>query len=194
VRKYSNHFKNLILKISFKTATQPPYIINTVPPTLLPPTCNFCPNLPLEKKENCKKICSSNQFWNGKLCVSQSDCSCYVGHFEYKVGTSYQGQDCRKCTCTLGGVPQCQTKVCPPCKNPAHQSIMTPSCECVCRPCPEESIICPNSKVCVPKEQWCDGIDHCSDDEKNCTITPPRQPRNFYFSRIINFKLIIFIF
>ncbi|XP_059485087.1 hemocytin isoform X2 [Neocloeon triangulifer] len=130
--------------------------------------CRLCPNLPNEKTENCLP-CLNGLLWNGLDCVPQADCSCYVGQLEYPVGTPFELQDCRQCQCTLGGVEQCQIKVCPVCQDPKHHSVLTQTCACICKPCPEDSVICPSSRTCVLKTQWCDGVEHCPDDERNCT-------------------------
>ncbi|CAB3386136.1 Hypothetical predicted protein [Cloeon dipterum] len=153
-----------------------PYMTEAYEPTTTSPEvtsrfaeCNPCPNLPQERLSGCSP-CEGGLLWGGESCVEAVDCSCFVGHIEYPVGSRFQLEGCLECRCALGGATQCQPVVCAKCAD-GLRSILTPTCICVCQPCPQGELICPSSGACVPREQWCDGIDHCTDDEKNCTQT-----------------------
>ncbi|KAG8238940.1 hypothetical protein J437_LFUL000778, partial [Ladona fulva] len=51
---------------------------------------------------------------------------------------------------------------------------MSPTCSCVCKPCPTNMRLCPTSEICIKEELWCNGIEDCPDDEINCTeLTTP---------------------
>lgn len=48
---------------------------------------------------------------------------------------------------------------------------LTENCECLCEPCTNNTKICPTSKICLPLEKWCDGLQDCPDDELECTTS-----------------------
>ena len=78
--------------------------------------------------------------------------------------------NCEECLCMKDGVAHCKPKVCPPCSL-GLRSQLTLDCSCICKHCEPGSKICPSSQTCVPVENWCDGIEHCPDDELNCKDT-----------------------
>lgn len=49
---------------------------------------------------------------------------------------------------------------------------LTEKCECLCEPCLNNTKICPTSKICLPLDKWCDGLQDCPDDELECTTIP----------------------
>lgn len=54
------------------------------------------------------------------------------------------------------------------------QSVLTTTCACICKPCGENKMLCPNSNVCMNISAWCNGVKDCPDDEINCTTTTPK--------------------
>lgn len=49
------------------------------------------------------------------------------------------------------------------------QVVVTELCSCVCKPCPFGTRHCPTSNICLNETLWCNGVQDCPDDEKNCT-------------------------
>lgn len=95
--------------------------------------------------------------------------------FRYNVGTSYISEDCQECICTLGGTPFCQPRKCDSCQKPGMRPVINELCNCVCKPCPTATRHCPTSDICIDENLWCNGIQDCPDDEKDCynvTSTP----------------------
>lgn len=79
---------------------------------------------PIIHKENCNVChgvtnnecnCKSDTWWNGESCGLRSECPCVLGVMTYPVGTVYYLENCQRCTCTLGGLPDCALKLCAPC-------------------------------------------------------------------------------
>ena len=51
---------------------------------------------------------------------------------------------------------------------------MTHACDCLCKPCPKGTILCPTNDECLSYDKWCDGIQHCPDDEdESCKSSTP---------------------
>lgn len=53
------------------------------------------------------------------------------------------------------------------------RSMLTATCGCVCKPCPEGKRLCPTSDICIDEAMWCNGVQDCPDDEKGCPTTVP---------------------
>lgn len=53
---------------------------------------------------------------------------------------------------------------------------LSESCECLCTECPTGSRICPTSHTCLDIEKWCDGLEDCPDDERDCTTSSVTSP------------------
>lgn len=70
----------------------------------------------------------------------------------------------------MNGVPECQSKLCNPCK-PGLQSVITELCGCTCKPCPPGMRLCPTSNICIREADWCNGVKDCPDDETGCKIS-----------------------
>lgn len=87
----------------------------------------------------------------------------------YAVGSIYKSEDCQQCSCTLGGIPFCIPKKCDPCSEPDMQVVVTELCGCICKPCPYGERYCPTSNVCLNETLWCNGVQDCPDDERNCS-------------------------
>lgn len=115
-------------------------------------------------------VCNLPLYWSGSECVPQSQCPCMEGHISYEIGETYQTEDCSDCICKIGGVPDCKPKVCTPCKKGFRRELPN-SCSCKCVKCPEDTILCETSGECIAESSWCDGIQDCPDDEKNCLVT-----------------------
>lgn len=92
----------------------------------------------------------------------------YFSRFARNV--TMMNDNCDECLCMKDGVAHCKPKVCPPCSSGLRSQI-TLDCSCICKHCEPGSKICPSSQTCVPVENWCDGIEHCPDDEINCRDT-----------------------
>lgn len=134
--------------------------------------CNVCHPI-FEDKINLGCKCKDSLWWNGQECVEKQLCPCVVDHLPYAVGSIFETGDCQKCLCAMGGVSDCKLKACEPCNEPNMQSVVTELCGCVCKPCPEDMILCKTSNVCIKKSSWCDGIKDCPDDETNCEVKLP---------------------
>ncbi|XP_075237780.1 hemolectin [Lycorma delicatula] len=136
--------------------------------TTVKTACIVCPGI--LPSESCDCTAESNLWWDGEQCSLRARCPCIVGHLTYAVGTVYDTEDCYKCTCTLGGLPDCIKKTCPSCEE-GFQSTMNSLCDCSCQPCPQGTVLCKTSNKCINSTQWCDGFIDCLDDEINCTTT-----------------------
>jgi len=135
--------------------------------TLFELECNVCDGISQTlNNEDCR--CKNPYWWDGESCIPKQECPCIVGHVSYAVGSMYETEDCQECMCTLGGTAVCQPKKCESCREPELQSIIGKLCACLCKPCPQNTKYCPTSNVCVNETAWCDGIQDCPDDEKDC--------------------------
>ncbi|RVE53530.1 hypothetical protein evm_001900, partial [Chilo suppressalis] len=147
-----------------------PYPIKTTPMPIYQDTtvsCNICPGVPLT---TC--ICSGATYYDGESCVPRDQCPCVKGYLTYPVGSSFRGENCDECMCKIGGVTDCQpVKECKCAPTLVPKLVEKPSCECVCEPCPIGTRICPTSRLCLAHEKWCDGLQDCPDDERDCTTT-----------------------
>ena len=76
-------------------------------------------------------------------------------------------ENCEECSCQKGDISHCKPKVCPPCGDGLHTEL-TLDCNCMCKTCPPDTKVCPTSQTCLLNKFWCDGIEHCPDDEENC--------------------------
>ncbi|XP_031828807.2 hemolectin [Nomia melanderi] len=131
--------------------------------------CNVCEGISYNNQTSC--TCNESYWWNGNSCVTNQECPCVVGHVPYNVGTTYINDNCEECTCTLGGDSFCQPKKCEPCLDSEMRPVINELCNCVCKPCPTGTLLCPTSDVCIDENLWCNGIQDCPDDEKNCATT-----------------------
>lgn len=100
--------------------------------------------------------------------ISYTYIKIFFNCIRYAVGSIYESEDCQQCSCTLGGIPSCIPKKCDPCPEPDMQVVVTELCGCVCKPCPYGERYCPTSNVCLNETLWCNGVQDCPDDEKNC--------------------------
>ncbi|RXG62289.1 Hemocytin [Armadillidium vulgare] len=67
--------------------------------------------------------------------------------------------------------------ICPCYHEGGERPVQTPSCKCVCKPCPENTRLCPSNDFCLEDKKWCDGIENCPNDEVDCpTLAPPECP------------------
>lgn len=108
-----------------------------------------------------------NEWFDGIKCVNRTQCPCMVGHITYEVGSVFEKEDCSECICKLGGIEHCSPKQCGPCKE-GLRSTVTSTCQCTCQPCPEGTVLCPRSNICINSSLWCNGVQDCPDDEINC--------------------------
>ncbi|XP_041977645.1 hemocytin isoform X2 [Aricia agestis] len=141
-----------------------PYPTTVAPPTTISP-CSLCPDVPATA---C--VCAAPLYYDGESCVPRDQCPCVVKYMTYEVGATYRGVSCDQCVCKIGGVSDCrpaETCECAPDLVP-H---LTKDCQCLCEPCANGTRICPTSKLCLPLERWCDGLQDCPDDERDCTTT-----------------------
>ncbi|XP_026826604.1 hemocytin isoform X2 [Ooceraea biroi] len=135
--------------------------------TLFERECNVCDGISQTlNNEGCR--CKDPYWWDGESCVPKQECPCMVGHIPYAIGSMYETEDCQECMCTLGGTAACQRKQCEPCQEPGLQSVVGKLCACLCKPCPQGTKLCPTSNVCVNETAWCDGVQDCPDDERDC--------------------------
>lgn len=65
----------------------------------------------------------------------------------------------------------------PPPPPPHHfqneQGVLTSSCNCICKPCPEGMRLCPSINYCLNETSWCNGVVECPEDELECPSTTP---------------------
>ena len=138
---------------------------------ITPSSCGVCKGVlsprPVDA-DSC--VCYPPLYWSGSECVPLTQCPCVEGHMAYEIGETYQTENCSDCVCKIGGVPECKAKICPPCGNGLRRE-SPQSCNCKCIKCPEETILCQTSGECIPESSWCDGVQDCPDDEKNCLVT-----------------------
>ena len=76
---------------------------------------------------------------------------------------------------------QCIPKECSECSE-SQSFHVNQNCECICKDCNNGEKLCPTTGKCLQESLWCDGIDHCSDDERDCdkvTIRPEDQRFSF---------------
>ncbi|XP_050302983.1 hemocytin [Anthonomus grandis grandis] len=132
--------------------------------------CNNCPGVEVVNMELDTCRCLVDQWFDGTKCVNRTQCPCMVGHIAYEVGSVFEKEDCSECICKLGGVSHCNPKHCVACKE-GLRSVVTSTCQCTCQPCPEGTILCPTSGICINSTLWCNGIQDCPDDEVNCQTT-----------------------
>ncbi|XP_076276507.1 hemolectin isoform X2 [Lasioglossum baleicum] len=148
----------------------PEKIESTTESTIETADCNVCEGIPYRNETGC--ACrGSSYWWNGNSCVTEQECPCVVEHVPYNVGTTYMGENCQECMCTLGGTNFCQPKKCEPCRDSETRPVVNELCNCVCKPCPAGTRLCPTSGVCIDENFWCNGIRDCPDDEKDCRET-----------------------
>ncbi|VVD02631.1 unnamed protein product [Leptidea sinapis] len=120
--------------------------------------CELCPGVPTTS--SCK--CGPTLYYDGENCVTRDQCP-------YTVGSMFRGDNCDECICKLGGITDCRPVTQCVCK-PDLVPKLSPSCECLCEPCSNGTKICPTSKLCLPTEKWCDGLQDCPDDERDCAV------------------------
>ncbi|KAG4071830.1 hypothetical protein HA402_005991 [Bradysia odoriphaga] len=147
------------------------------PPEPTEIVCDVCPGVlysPLPVAGTCR--CYEPLVWNGYSCVPRTECPCLVGHIQYAVGAAYHLDDCSSCLCTIGGVPQCKPRECPPCGK-GLRPMKSATCVCLCEPCPINEVLCQTSGDCIPEKAWCDGIQDCPDDEIMCSNMHVQSPK-----------------
>ncbi|CAG4913028.1 unnamed protein product [Colias eurytheme] len=145
-----------------------PYPVRVPPADERAPTpspCALCPGVPLRE---C--ACTAPLHYDGDSCVPRDQCPCMILFFTYPVGSKFRDEKCRECVCKLGGITDCKPAVDCQCA-PDLVPRITDDCECLCEPCTNGTKICPTSKLCLPLDKWCDGLQDCPDDEKDCLTT-----------------------
>ncbi|XP_039747124.1 hemocytin isoform X2 [Pararge aegeria] len=144
-----------------------PYPTSAPPPVTPSFPCQMCPGV---QEAIC--TCAGDRYFDGEDCVPRDQCPCLVGFIPYPVGATYRGEKCDECFCKVGGVTDCKPAKQCECE-PDFVPSLTPSCDCLCEPCKNGTKICPTSKLCLKLEKWCDGLQDCPDDEKDCTTLAP---------------------
>ncbi|XP_071530009.1 uncharacterized protein [Panulirus ornatus] len=153
------------------TTTPRPAVTTTEPP---PPYCSPCPGLPEEYYDSCVS-CSYGKYFDGEACVAEGFCPCYKDGIGHEISSIFETTDCDECQCLVNGKAECTKKECLPCDDD-EQSVLTPMCACVCKPCPVGTKLCPSSNYCLNETSWCDGVEDCPDDELVCPATTPVIP------------------
>lgn len=66
--------------------------------------------------------------------------------------------------------------------------MVTSTCQCICKPCEEGTILCPTSGICINETLWCNGVKECPDDETDCVIKPtmPTETTEITESKLLN--------
>ncbi|KAK3857259.1 hypothetical protein Pcinc_036476, partial [Petrolisthes cinctipes] len=154
------------------TTTPAPPEVSTAPP---PSYCAPCPGLPENLYDFCFP-CGRGELFDGENCIKELDCPCYKDGNKYEFGSVFETKECRECECLMDGETRCAEKECPLCDNEDEQAVLTPTCGCVCKPCPEGTQLCPTNNYCLANENWCDGVEQCPDDEVGCPTTTPAIP------------------
>ena len=100
--------------------------------------------------------------------------------FRIKQGQLFDNEVCDECFCLGRNYFECVPKECPECEF-IQTSQFSHTCECICKECNIGEKLCQSSNICIKEEFWCDGIDHCSDDETDCN-TPVQLPTDQRYS------------
>lgn len=138
---------------------------------ITPSSCGVCKGVLTPRPIDADACaCYPPLYWSGSECVPRTQCPCVEGHMAYEIGENYQTENCSDCICKIGGIPECKQKICAPCGSGLRRESPL-SCSCKCVKCPPETILCLTSGECIDESSWCDGIQDCPDDEKNCLIT-----------------------
>ena len=87
-------------------------------------------------------------------------------------GSIFTNDGCEECFCQGENKHQCVKKECPECQAPFYYQL-NHNCDCICKKCPRGEKLCSTSNMCLQDNLWCDGIDHCSDDELDCQSQSP---------------------
>ncbi|XP_026747695.1 hemocytin-like [Trichoplusia ni] len=151
-------------------ATEKPELTTTPTTPSVTETCVVCPGVLQDSDEACS-CAPPDKYYDGENCVSRDQCPCVEGIMTYPVGSTFRGANCDECVCKLGGITDCKPVEECNCAPDLVPKLSTSTCDCRCTPCPENTKICPTSKMCLPLEKWCDGLQDCPDDEKECTTT-----------------------
>ncbi|XP_013180497.1 PREDICTED: hemocytin isoform X2 [Papilio xuthus] len=170
--------RNMEMRVEPIGCFEPYPTTTTVAPTPTPSSsgCEVCPGV---RPTACN--CTELQYFDGETCVSRDQCPCVEGFMTYAVGSIFRGTECDECMCKLGGITDCKPiKECK-CEPDMVPKLSTSTCECSCEACPDGTRICPTSALCLPLEKWCDGLQDCGDDERDCitstaiktTVTEP---------------------
>ncbi|EFA10333.2 hemocytin [Tribolium castaneum] len=162
--------ENIQMRVEMHGCFEPYPTLPEEPSTVIPPACSYCPGVTTEPLELHACRCKPEKWWDGENCVSRTECPCIIGHISYPVGTSFKKEDCSECLCKIGGVPHCTPKQCETCEK-GLRSTVTSTCKCTCQPCPDDTILCPTSSVCINATLWCNGVQDCPDDEVGCPTT-----------------------
>ena len=89
-------------------------------------------------------------------------------------GQLFNNDLCEECFCLGENKFDCIKRECNECGT-AQYSQFNQNCECICKDCHFGKKLCKSTNRCISVELWCDGIDHCGDDEKDCTIETTTQ-------------------
>ena len=139
--------------------------------TALPESCRPCPNIPDEYLNLDRCSCAGGKSWDGEDCVNAAQCPCFENGVKYQIGSIHESEDCSLCTCQLGGVSECRSKVCQACeKGLVSRVSKQKSCQCTCEECPTGERLCQSSNVCLEESLWCNGVEDCPDDELDCVV------------------------
>lgn len=130
----------------------------------------LCPELPDYMAKNCPITCPTQFLCNGTACVDPVNCICVQDDKVFKIGELVENNHCQQCNCIIGGHSVCTKKSCGTCSS-GHISKLLSNCSCSCENCKENEALCITSNECILKENWCDGIVDCPDDEVNCLTT-----------------------
>ena len=84
-------------------------------------------------------------------------------------GQLFNNDLCEECFCLGGNKIDCIKRECTEC-GASQYSQFNENCECICKDCHFGKKLCKSTNRCISVELWCDGIDHCGDDEKDCTV------------------------
>ncbi|CAH0701554.1 unnamed protein product [Spodoptera exigua] len=154
-------------------------------PPLEPTDCELCPGVQKLEEANSCDCKPPSKYYDGENCVTRDQCPCVESFMTYPVGSTFRGANCDECVCKLGGITHCQpVKECE-CSPDLVPKLSPSTCECTCEPCPPGTKICPTSKLCLPLDKWCDGLQDCPDDEKDCTTTTPSTPKTTVVENVV---------
>merc|ERR1719495_900539 len=133
-------------------------------------SCNSCPGLSAPP-ESCS--CPGGSLFDGARCVAPQECPCYVGQKRHAKSEVFTSSDCQECLCLGAGQMACSPKECPPCPLGQHHEVSS-TCGCICKECADSEKLCSSSGQCLDASLWCDGIEHCAEDELQCPSLPTK--------------------
>ena len=116
--------------------------------------------------------------------MSYSQFESYKSTPRVEKGQLFNNALCEECFCLGENEVDCIKRECTDC-GASQYSLFNENCDCICKDCHAGKKLCKSTNRCISVELWCDGIDHCGDDERDCTkelTTQMSLPDRYSFS------------